>query len=167
MALQQQIGESIKRLRANRGWSQEELAARSAIDRRYMSDIELGKRNLSLDVLERLSAAFGISVSTLLRISESGFDSECQTASLAEWLRNNEYEETVILENPNYLNALIGVTEDGRLVYSYDEMVEHLMAYEGMSEDEAVEFIEYNTVRAIPYMGEHAPIIIHPINLDL
>ena len=35
------------------------------------------------------------------------------------------------------------------------------MNEEGWSEEDAVEWIDYNTVRAIPYMGEGAPIIMH------
>lgn len=50
----------LKRLRARRGWSQLDLALKAGVDRRYMSDVENGKRNVSIDVLTRLSEAFGI-----------------------------------------------------------------------------------------------------------
>lgn len=43
-------------------------------------------------------------------------------------------------------------------------MMEHLMTVDGMSEEEAIEFIEYNTIRAIPYMGEKSPIILTNFN---
>ena len=70
---------------------------------------------------------------------------------------------TVILENPSFNEAIVGVSEDGRLVYSYEKMVHQLAEDEFMSEQEAQEFIDYNTVRAIFYMGEKRPIIVYPI----
>ena len=60
-------------------------------------------------------------------------------------------------------HAIIGISDDGRLVYSFSKMVECLMLSESMSYEEAVEFIDYNTLRAIPYMGEKAPIVMYKI----
>ena len=37
------------------------------------------------------------------------------------------------------------------------------MEQDGMSYEEAVEFIDYNTCRAIPYAGHNAPIVMHGI----
>jgi NAD+ synthase len=42
-------------------------------------------------------------------------------------------------------------------------MAEYLMKVDGMEYDEAVEFIEYNTIRSIPYAGGNAPIVSHSI----
>ena len=42
-------------------------------------------------------------------------------------------------------------------------MIEDLMLTENMSYEDAVEFIDYNTIRAIPYMGEKAPIVIYDL----
>lgn len=42
-------------------------------------------------------------------------------------------------------------------------MIEHLVETDGMDEDEAIEFIDYNTVRSIPYAGEGAPIIMYEL----
>lgn len=64
-----------------------------------------------------------------------------------------EEEQPLILDNMSYDNSIIGLTEDGRLVYSYEKMVEELMKDEGWSYEEAVEWLDYNTLRAIPYMS--------------
>jgi hypothetical protein len=40
-------------------------------------------------------------------------------------------------------------------------MVEWLMKTEGWSYEDASEWICYNTLRALPYMGEDAPIVIN------
>ena len=76
-------------------------------------------------------------------------------------LLDNGYEGVKFLTNYSYDDALIGVTQDNRAVYDYDLMVEWLVRYEEMSYEEAAEWIDYNTVRALPYMGSDGPIILY------
>jgi hypothetical protein len=71
--------------------------------------------------------------------------------------------DAVVFDNYAYDNSLIGVTFDGRAIYSFNKMIEELMEDEGWSEIEAIEWIEYNTLRALPYAGEKAPIIVSDI----
>jgi hypothetical protein len=78
----------------------------------------------------------------------------------AEKLLAAGYDNVVILENYSYDDALVGVTEDGRAVYDFDKMIDWLVKTEGMTVDEAVEWIEYNTIRALPYAGPEAPVIM-------
>ena len=70
------------------------------------------------------------------------------------------FEEAIVFENPSYEDAIIGTSHDDRVVYSFTKMVEWLMEKDKMEYDEAVEFIEYNTLRAIPYFGPNAPIVL-------
>lgn len=70
------------------------------------------------------------------------------------------YEDAVILENPDYDSAIIGVSESGKVIYDYDKMVEWLMETDGMTYEEAMEFIDYNTIRALPYFI-NSPIIMY------
>ena len=78
-----------------------------------------------------------------------------------EKIEANGYEDVIIFENPAYDTALIGITHDNRAVYSFEKMVEDL-ASKGMPEDEAIEFIEFNTIRALPYV-ENAPIVMYEL----
>lgn len=71
------------------------------------------------------------------------------------------YEGMSYFVNPDYDDAIIGVDDEGRVVYDYELMASHLMEQDGMTYEEAVDFIEYNTIRTLPYMGEKAPIIFH------
>lgn len=80
-----------------------------------------------------------------------------------EKIWNAGYDDVVLLSNYSYDDALIGVTEDNRAVYDYELMVEWLCREENFSPEEAAEWIDYNTIRALPYFGDTAPIIIHPI----
>ena len=70
------------------------------------------------------------------------------------------YEEAVVFDDPEYDDAIIGVTEDGRVVYDYDAMVESLANQDHMSLEEAQEFIDYNAIRALPYQGS-PPIVMY------
>lgn len=81
-----------------------------------------------------------------------------------EKLLDAGYEDVVYLVNYSYDDALIGVSQDGRAIYDYDKMVEWLVKEEEWSVEEAMEWIDYNTIRALPYMGEGAPIIMYPLN---
>lgn len=71
------------------------------------------------------------------------------------------YEDAIIFENPDYDSAIIGVSDDGRVIYDYDKMLAHLMDTDGMEMLDAADFISYNTIRALPYVGECGPIIMY------
>lgn len=82
--------------------------------------------------------------------------------SIEDRITDAGYEDVVVFANDEYDTAFIGITDDGRAVYDYDKMVEYLMERDGMTDTEAIEWIEYNTIRALPYMPG-APVIIHRI----
>ena len=75
------------------------------------------------------------------------------------------HEEAVIFDGPDYDEAIIGVTDEGLVVYDYDKMVQILVERDGMEEMEAIEWIEYNTIRALPYV-ENAPIVMNRLRLE-
>lgn len=76
-----------------------------------------------------------------------------------ELLADNGYEDVVVFENFSYDGCLIGVTSDNRAIYSFSKMVEWLIKNEEFTEEEAVEWIDYNTIRACNYIKE-APIVM-------
>ena len=73
------------------------------------------------------------------------------------------YKDTVVFENPSYLKAIIGLSDDGALCYSYEKMIECLMEEDGMDYEGAMEFIDYNTIRALPYASSMGirPIVVY------
>ena len=78
-------------------------------------------------------------------------------------LLDNGYEGIKFLTDFSYDSALIGVTEDNRAVYDYEKMIEWLVTEQEFSEEDAAEWISYNTIRALPYFGEGAPVIMFPL----
>ena len=79
-----------------------------------------------------------------------------------EFMNHLEEVHATILETPSFSSAIVGVTSDDRVVYDYDLMVEDLSEEDNISLWEAQEFIEYNTIRALPYMEADgkSPIIL-------
>lgn len=73
------------------------------------------------------------------------------------------FEEAVVFDNPAYDEAIVGVSDEGRAVYDYDRMVQVLIQRDEMEEDEAADFVSYNALRAAPYAGKYAPIIMFPV----
>jgi len=65
--IRQRLGANLRKLRSERGWSQEEFADQAGIHRTYVSDIERGSRNPTITVLDRLAHALGVHVGDLLR----------------------------------------------------------------------------------------------------
>ena len=68
------------------------------------------------------------------------------------------YDDVIIFDNPSYEGALIGVTWDNQAVYDYDLMIKSLMKEDNMTEEEAADFISYNTSYR---QGHEYPIIIN------
>lgn len=60
------LARNLRRLRAERGISQEALADLAGLHRTYVGAIERGERNVSIDNIGKLAAAFEISLSKLL-----------------------------------------------------------------------------------------------------
>lgn len=55
------FGDRVSGLRAEAGWTQEQLAERADLHRSYVAGIESGARNPTLDVIVKLGQAFRVS----------------------------------------------------------------------------------------------------------
>jgi transcriptional regulator with XRE-family HTH domain len=62
----------MRLLRRLRGWSQEQLGEACGLHRTYISLVERGACNISLDNLEKLAGAFGLPLSELVAMPEPG-----------------------------------------------------------------------------------------------
>lgn len=67
----EQLGMRIRYLRKEKGWSQEDLALEANVNKNYICDLENGRRNPSLDILERIASALKITLSELFKGIES------------------------------------------------------------------------------------------------
>ena len=66
------LGVAIKTQRGSLGISQEELAYRAGLHRTYISDVERGARNPSIESIEKLASALEVSLSILFEQAGNG-----------------------------------------------------------------------------------------------
>jgi len=66
------IGWNLRRLRVERGLSQERLALAAGIDRAYVGRVERGSENVTITTLEAMANALSVPVATLLIEPEAG-----------------------------------------------------------------------------------------------
>ena len=75
--IRKKLGKRIKDLRTNKiHLSQEKFALKIDMDRTYLSSVEAGKRNISIDNLEKISKGLGVSLSELFKNIEWGESNE-------------------------------------------------------------------------------------------
>ena len=66
MDVRQRLAVNMKRLRKERGWSQEALAHEAGLDRTYISGIERRVKNPTITVVERVALALKCRLGDLL-----------------------------------------------------------------------------------------------------
>lgn len=66
MDAKKNLATNMKRLRKDRGWSQEALADECGLDRTYVSGLERQVKNPTITVVQRVSEALGCSMGDLL-----------------------------------------------------------------------------------------------------
>ncbi|QJU59979.1 helix-turn-helix transcriptional regulator [Sphingomonas sp. AP4-R1] len=66
MDIRQRLAKNLRRLREEKGWSQEAFAHEAGIHRTYVSDIERCARNPTITVVEKLAGPLGVSAGRLL-----------------------------------------------------------------------------------------------------
>lgn len=64
--INEEVGFNIRRIREERGLSQEKLAALAGLHRAYIGQVERGEKNVGLRNLEKIARAFGVNVKNLL-----------------------------------------------------------------------------------------------------
>ena len=74
-------------------------------------------------------------------------------------------EATYVFDNPSYDSAIIGVSDDGRVIYDHQMMIQSLMQEDGISVEEAADFISYNSIRAAAYIP-NGPIVMYGIKFN-
>lgn len=64
--LLKELGDRIRKLRKQRGITQQQLAEKARMDRTYVVAVELGKTNLTIGVLSRFAEALEVSIESIL-----------------------------------------------------------------------------------------------------
>jgi transcriptional regulator with XRE-family HTH domain len=62
-----QLGQRVRTLRKQRGWSQEQLALDTGFGRSFASSIERGTKDIRLSTLVKLADSFGSTINDLFK----------------------------------------------------------------------------------------------------
>ena len=65
------LGSNIRNLRKECGWTQEKLAEKADISVPFMTQIELGRKSASLEVIEKIAKALGVSYEMLFKTEKT------------------------------------------------------------------------------------------------
>ena len=60
------LGDRIRKLRKQRGWTQVVMAEKVGLDRSFIADVERGKRNISILNLDLIAKGLKLSLSRIL-----------------------------------------------------------------------------------------------------
>jgi transcriptional regulator with XRE-family HTH domain len=82
VSINENLGRRVKKLRGDRGWSLEELAAASGVSRSMLSEIERERANPTLSVTYRIATAFGLALQDLIETAATA--SSIQTIRAAD-----------------------------------------------------------------------------------
>jgi transcriptional regulator with XRE-family HTH domain len=83
--LERLLAERLKALRAERGWSLDELARQSTVSRATLSRLENGEVSPTTSVLGKLCTAYGLTMSRLMRMVEEGYIPVMRRGEQAVW----------------------------------------------------------------------------------
>lgn len=64
--INKELGKKIKGIRKKKEMTQEDVAYKAGLDYSYINQIENGKRNPSMEAVEKIAKALGVKVQTLL-----------------------------------------------------------------------------------------------------
>lgn len=65
MTIEEKFGKTVARLRKEQGFSQEKFALEAGVSTRYMTDVENGKRHVSIDIVEKIAKQLGMTISQI------------------------------------------------------------------------------------------------------
>jgi len=85
LSLDVRIGQRLKALRAERGWSLDDLAGHSGVSRASLSRLENAEVSATASVLGRLCAAYGMTLSRLMHRIESDVEPVVRAAAQPVW----------------------------------------------------------------------------------
>lgn len=100
MKEKQLLGRQIKRLRARLGLTQDALAEKVQISPKYLSNIERGKENPTLDTLLRLARSLKVEPWEVFLLDHEHFDSQALRSKISHLLdqaNNNEEQMRLIV----------------------------------------------------------------------
>jgi transcriptional regulator with XRE-family HTH domain len=107
------LGTKLRTLRKERGWSLSHVAKDSGISVAYLSKLELGQSNPTIDILIKVAATFGMSIDELTQNTHEKQLTQSIPASLTAFLEHysKDFPE---LADPDWTTTLANIRFRGR-----------------------------------------------------
>ena len=86
------VGERIRNLRKERGWSQEELGEKADLHHTYVGAVERGEKNASIDTLDKIADALGIEMVDLFTLTKGQMNVDKLRAYIIEEVKESSPE---------------------------------------------------------------------------
>lgn len=67
MSAKEKLGARIREIRVKKKITQEALASKSGIERTFISHIERGERNISIETIEKIAFGLGVNIADLFK----------------------------------------------------------------------------------------------------
>ena len=83
------VGERIRNLRKERGWSQEELGEKADLHHTYVGAVERGEKNASIDTLDKIADALGIEMVDLFTLAKGKINVDKLRAYIIEEVKES------------------------------------------------------------------------------
>jgi transcriptional regulator with XRE-family HTH domain len=103
MGVKEELGKKIKRMRINRGLTQEQLSEAVDISQRTLSGIEIGENFVTAETLDKLVSALNTTTEELFATNHLR-----QTEEIVEEITS---DLKIISQNPTKLDVLYNVTK--------------------------------------------------------
>jgi two-component system response regulator len=152
--IKKSFGTSVKGWRQQLGFSQEELAERADLHRTYISDVERGARNLSLESINKLARALDISVSALFPTEEKG--DGISGADAATDAGRNVVDILLVEDNANDIELTLQAFQKARFANRVQ------IARDG---EEALDYLFYRGKFATRQESQHPQVILLDLKL--
>ncbi|MFN9733349.1 MAG: helix-turn-helix domain-containing protein [Microcystis sp.] len=65
MSVRLLFGQNVKKVREQKGWSKDRLSEETGLHRTYISGIERGVRNPTIEIVQQLATALGVEIQDL------------------------------------------------------------------------------------------------------
>ena len=86
------VGERIRSLRKERGWSQEELGEKADLHHTYVGAVERGEKNASIDTLDKIADALGIEMVDLFTLTKGKMNVDKLRTYIIEEVKESSLE---------------------------------------------------------------------------
>ncbi len=103
-SIKEQFGYRVRRLRLAKGLSQEKLGELCGLDRTYISSIERGHRNVSLENISAIALSLDVNLTQLFR----GLKTDENKDILEKWQLTETELTRIVLENPSLRGFMLG-----------------------------------------------------------